>query len=80
MAPPHPDRSWAAAKGSDSAAHSNETKSTISDMMEVLLPDRVAIVAEVEEEWAPVLDTRMEAIGGVVFRWTISEAQHALHA
>jgi hypothetical protein len=74
----HPNHSWAAPKRSDSAADSNKTKSTISDMMEVLLPNRVAIVAEVEEEWTPVLDKRMGAIGGVVFRWTVSEVQHAL--
>lgn len=49
----------------------------INEAKEVLLPRRVAIVAEVEEEWPPVVDSRMEPIGGIVFRWTMSEAQHA---
>ena len=46
--------------------------------MEVLVPHRVAIVAEVEEEWPPLLDRRMESIGGVVFRWTVSEVQRTI--
>ena len=50
----------------------------IRDVTEVLLPNRVAIVAEVEEEWPTVLDRRMESIGGVIFRWTVSEVQHAV--
>jgi len=66
----------AASQGSDSAPDSNKAKTGdnfIRDVMEVLVPNRVAIVAEVEEEWTPVLDTRMESIGGVVFRWMVSE-------
>ena len=47
-------------------------------VMEVLLPNRVAIVAEIEEEWPVVLDTRIGSVGGVVFRWTVSEAPHAV--
>lgn len=43
---------------------------------EVLLPNRVAIVAEIEEEWPDVLDRRMDAMGGVVFRWGVCEVQH----
>jgi uncharacterized membrane protein len=50
----------------------------IRDVMQVLLPNRVAIVAEIEEEWPTVLDRRMQSIGGVVFRWTVSEVQHAV--
>lgn len=50
----------------------------IRDVTEVLLPNRVAIVAEVEEEWPTILDRRMESIGGVIFRWTVSEVQHAV--
>jgi uncharacterized membrane protein len=77
----YPADESAATQAGDSAADSNKAKRAenfIRDVMEVLLPNRVAIVAEVEEEWTPVLDTRMEAIGGVVFRWTVSEVQHAL--
>jgi len=50
----------------------------IRDVMEVLLPHRVAIVAEVEEQWPTVLDRRMASMGGVIFRWTVSEVQHGV--
>ena len=33
-----------------------------------LLPGKVALIAEVEEEWVIPVDSRMEAAGGVVFR------------
>ena len=33
-----------------------------------LVPNKWAVVAEVDETWIAPLDTRMEAIGGVVFR------------
>jgi len=33
-----------------------------------LVPNRWAIVAEVDETWVTPLDTRMDALGGVVFR------------
>ncbi|HXY52258.1 MAG TPA: hypothetical protein VEI01_22620 [Terriglobales bacterium] len=71
----------AATQAGDSAADSKRAKrgkDFIRDMTQILLPNRVAIVAEVEEEWPPVLDRRMESIGGVIFRWTVSEVQHAV--
>ena len=46
--------------GSKSKADLDKSRSTVSDMIEVLLPNRVAIVTDVEEEWPPVLDTCME--------------------
>jgi uncharacterized membrane protein len=33
-----------------------------------LTPGKVAVVADINEEWVTPLDTRMEALGGVVFR------------
>lgn len=33
-----------------------------------LLPGKCAVIAEVEEEWVTPLDTRMESLGGVVYR------------
>jgi uncharacterized membrane protein/sporulation protein YlmC with PRC-barrel domain len=38
-----------------------------------LLPGKAAVVAEVWEEWTLPVDTRMEAMGGVVFRRTSME-------
>jgi uncharacterized membrane protein len=46
----------------------------IDDVNAVLSPNRVALVAEIEEEWAKPVDTRMEKLGGQVFRRALSEA------
>ena len=47
----------------------------IDDVTRQLLPNRVALVAEIEEEWVMPLDTRMEAIGGTVFRRALSDVR-----
>ena len=51
----------------------------IADVTKQLLPSRVAVVAEVEEDWTTPVDTRMEAIGGTVFRRALSDVQHQTH-
>ena len=40
----------------------------LKEVSEYLLPGRAAVVAEIDEEWQTPLDSRMEAIGGQVFR------------
>jgi len=40
----------------------------INDIETALAPGKGAIVAEISEDWVTPLDTRMEDIGGVVFR------------
>jgi len=40
----------------------------LDDVSKALTPNKVAVVAEVEEEWTTPLDTRMEALGGTVLR------------
>jgi len=40
----------------------------LSEVGQNLQPGKVAVVAEVWEEWVMPIDTRMEAAGGVVFR------------
>jgi len=45
----------------------------IDDVNAELRPNRVALVAEIEEEWATPVDTRMEALDGTVFRRALSE-------
>jgi chromosome segregation ATPase len=40
----------------------------IDEVAQNLQPGKVAVVAEVWEEWVMPVDTRMEAAGGVVFR------------
>ena len=51
----------------------------IADVSKQLLPNRVAVVAEIEEDWTTPVDTRMEAIGGTVFRRALSDVQHQIH-
>jgi len=51
----------------------------IDDVTKVLLPNRVAVLAEIEEDWTTPVDTRMEAIGGTVFRRALSEVKHTIH-
>jgi uncharacterized membrane protein len=51
----------------------------IDDVTKVLLPNRVAVVAEIEEEWTTPVDTRMEAIGGSVFRRALSDVKQTIH-
>ena len=55
-------------------------KAFIRDVTNVLLPNRVAVVAEVAEEWTSPVDARMERLGGVVFRWTLSDVKDMLDA
>jgi len=47
----------------------------VSEVATALTPGKCAIVAEVDEEWVTPLDTRMEALGGVVYRTLKSTAK-----
>jgi uncharacterized membrane protein len=47
----------------------------IEEVTKLLVPDRVAVVAEIDENWTTPVDTRMEAIGGTVVRRSLSEVQ-----
>ena len=51
----------------------------IDDVTKVLLPNRVTVVAEIEEDWTTPVDTRMESIGGTVFRRALSDVKHQIH-
>ena len=51
----------------------------IDDVAKVLLPNRVAVVAEIDEDWTTPVDTRMEAIGGTVFRRALSEVKDSIY-
>ncbi len=51
----------------------------IDDVSRSLLPTRVAVVAEIEEDWTTPVDTRMESIGGIVFRRALSDVVHQVH-
>src|SRR5215467_11160130 len=51
----------------------------IDDVAKVLMPNRVAVIAEIDEEWTTPVDTRMEAIGGTIFRRALSEVKETIH-
>jgi uncharacterized membrane protein len=51
----------------------------IDDVRQELQPNRFALVAEIQEDWATPVDSRMEAIGGKVYRRALSEVKQTLH-
>ncbi len=54
-------------------AHLGISQDFLTDVEKSLLPGKAAVVAEVWEEWTLPVDTRMEALGGVVLRRTRRE-------
>ena len=51
----------------------------LDDVKKQLLPNKFAVVAEIEEDWTTPVDTRMEAIEGTVFRRALSQVQQEIH-
>jgi uncharacterized membrane protein len=51
----------------------------VDDVAKALLPNRAAVVADIEEGTTGPVDTQMEKIGGTVFRRTLSEVRHTVH-
>ena len=47
----------------------------LDDVAKTLKPGKVALIAEVDEEWTAPVDSSMEALGGVVLRRTLSDVQ-----
>lgn len=47
----------------------------VEDVSDALIPNKVALIAEVDEEWTTPVDTRMEALGGVVLRRALSDVR-----
>jgi uncharacterized membrane protein len=50
----------------------------LADVADTLTPGKVAVVAELDEEWTTSVDTRMEALGGVVLRRSLWEVEESL--
>ena len=44
----------------------------VEEAEQVLRPGKVAVIAEVEEDWTAPVDTRMEKLGGTVYRRALS--------
>jgi uncharacterized membrane protein len=47
----------------------------VDDVSKQLTPGRVALVAEIDEEWTTPVDLRMESLGGIVFRRALSDVR-----
>jgi len=48
----------------------------VADLFKSLTPNKVAVVAEIDEEWTTPVDVKMEALGGTVYRramWEVRE-------
>jgi len=45
----------------------------VDDVAKALSPTKAAVVAEVDEEWTTPVDTRMEPLGGTVYRRALSD-------
>ena len=50
----------------------------VDDVSKSLTPNKVAVIAEIDEEWTTPVDTRMEALGGIVFRRALWEVQEKI--
>lgn len=50
----------------------------LNDVSEELLPNKFAVVAEIQEGSTAWVDDRMEAIGGIVFRRALSDVKDAV--
>ena len=44
------------------------------------MPGKVAVVAEIDEDWTTPVDTRMEPIGGIVFRRALSAVKDTVNS
>jgi uncharacterized membrane protein len=51
----------------------------VDEVSKQLTPGKFALVAEIDEEWTPWVNLRMEELGGVVYRRALSEAKHAVN-
>jgi uncharacterized membrane protein len=51
----------------------------LDDVTKMLKPNKVALVAEIDEDWVTPVDTRMEAIGGTVFRRSVADVQDKVY-
>jgi uncharacterized membrane protein len=55
---------------------SNVDEEFVTEVSNTLTPGKWAVVAEIDEDWVTPVDTRMEALGGVVHRTVKSAFEH----
>jgi uncharacterized small protein (DUF1192 family) len=51
----------------------------VDDVRKELQPNKFAVVAEIQEDWTTPVDSRMEAIGGKVYRRALSDVKQTTH-
>lgn len=51
----------------------------IDDVRQELQSNKFAVVAEIQEDWTTPVDSRMEAVGGKVYRRAVSEVKQTIH-
>jgi uncharacterized membrane protein len=51
----------------------------VEDVRQKLLPEKFALVAEIQEDTTTPVDMRMEALGGTELRRALSEVRHKIH-
>ena len=68
-----------AAGGAVDVHHAAVGEDFVEDVRKELSPEKFALIAEIQEEWTEPVDTRMEAIGGKVFRRALSEVGHLMN-
>ena len=51
----------------------------VDDVSQRLLPSTLAVIAEIQEDWTTPVDTRMESLGGQLFRRAVSDVKHHQH-
>lgn len=49
----------------------------IRDVSRVFVPGKTALLADIDEEWTPWINIRMEEIGGIVFRCPLADVEEA---
>jgi uncharacterized membrane protein len=50
----------------------------VDDVAKTLTPNKVAVIAEIEEDWTTPVDTQMETLGGTVLRRSLWEVREHL--
>jgi uncharacterized membrane protein len=58
--------------------HARIGEDFVEDVRQKLLPEKFALVAEIQEDSTIPVDARMEALGGTVFRRALSEVRHTV--
>lgn len=59
--------------------HAGVGEDFIDDVSKALSPNKVAVVAEIDENWTFPVDNCVDALGGIVFRRAMSDVRHTIH-